>query len=94
MGRNKKTYTEEFKKKCIKELLDGKPASEVCAGNSISPSTLFDWKRAFLDNGFCNKEIKKIQKLQQEIQAQLEAAKLLIGQKELEIELLKKEQRF
>ena len=35
-----------------------------------------------------------IQKLQQETQAQLEAAKLLIGQKELEIELLKKEQRF
>ena len=94
MGRNKKTYTEEFKKKCIKELLYGKPASEVCAGNSISPSTLFDWKRTFLDNGFCNKEIKKIQKLQQETQAQLEAAKLLIGQKELEIELLKKEQRF
>ena len=94
MGRNKKTYTEEFKKKCIKELLDGKTASEVCAGNSISPSTLFDWKRTFLDNGFCNKEIKKIQKLQQETQAQLEAATLLIGQKELEIELLKKEQRF
>ena len=94
MGRNKKTYTDEFKKKCIQELMEGKSASEVCADNSISPSTLSDWKRAFLDNGFCNKEIKKFQKLQQETEAKLEAAKVLIGQKELEIELLKKEQRF
>ena len=94
MGRNKKTYTEEFKKKCIKELLDGKPASEVCADNSISPSTLSDWKKAILENGFGSKELKKAQKLQQETEARLEAAKLLIGQKELEIELLKKEQRF
>ena len=67
MGRNKKTYTEEFKKKCIKELLDGKTASEVCAGNSISPSTLSDWKKAILENGFGSKELKKAQKLQQDV---------------------------
>ena len=94
MGRNKKTYTDEFKKKCIQELMEGKTATEVCADNSISPSTLSDWKKTFLDNGFGNKELKKIQKRQQETEAQLEAAKLLIRQKELEIELLKKEQRF
>lgn len=56
MGRNKKTNTDEFKKKCIEGLMEGKPASGVCAGNSTSPSTLFDWKRTFLDIGFCNKE--------------------------------------
>lgn len=28
MGRNKKTYTDEFKLKCIKELLDGKAFSK------------------------------------------------------------------
>ena len=42
MGMNKKTYTDEFKKKCIHELMEGKSASEVCAGNNISPSTLSD----------------------------------------------------
>lgn len=56
MGRNKKTNTDEFKKECIEGLMEGKPASGVCAGNSTSPSTLFDWKRTFLDIGFCNKE--------------------------------------
>ena len=33
MGRNKKTYTDEFKLKCIKELLDGKAFSEVCSSS-------------------------------------------------------------
>ena len=89
MGRNKKTYTDEFKKKCIQELMEGKSASEVCADNSISPSTLSDWKKAVLENGFGSKELKIEQKLQQETEARLEAAKLLIWKKELEIELLK-----
>lgn len=94
MGRNRKTDTDEFMKKCIQELMEGKSASEVCADNSISPSTLSDWKKAILEKGFGSKELKKAQKLQQETEARLEAAKLLIRQKELEIELLKKEQRF
>ena len=89
MGRNKKTYTDEFKKKCIQELMEGKSASEVCADNSISPSTLSDWKKAILENGFGSKELKIAQKLQQETETRLEAAKLLIWKKELEIELLK-----
>ena len=89
MGKNNKTYTDEFKKKCIQELMEGKSASEVCADNSISPSTLSDWKKAILENGFGSKELKIAQKLQQETEARLEAAKLLIWKKELEIELLK-----
>ena len=94
MGRNKKTYTDEFKLKCIKELLDGKAFSEVCSSNNVAPSTLSDWKKAILLNGFGNKEAKRFQKLHEEAEEKLAAAKAIIGQKELEIELLKKEQRF
>ena len=94
MGRNKKTYTDEFKVKCIKELLDGKSFSEVCFSNNVSPSTLSDWKKAILLNGFGNKEVKRLQRLQEETEEKLAAAKAIIGQKELEIDLLKKEQRF
>ena len=94
MGRNKKTYTDEFKLKCIKELLDGKSFSEVCSSNNVAPSTLSDWKKAILLNGFGNKEAKRFQKLHEESEEKLAAAKAIIGQKELEIDLLKKEQRF
>ena len=94
MGRNKKTYTDEFKLKCIKELLDGKAFSEVCSSNNVAPSTLSDWKKAILLNGFGNKEAKRFQKLHGEAEEKLAAAKAIIGQKELEIDLLKKDQRF
>ena len=94
MGRNKKTYTDEFKLKCIKELLDGKAFSEVCSRNNVAPSTLSDWKKAILLNGFGNKEAKRFQKLHEEAEEKLAAAKAIIGQKELEIDLLKKDQRF
>ena len=94
MGRNKKTYTDEFKFKCIKEFLDGKAFSEVCSSNNVAPSTLSDWKKAILLNFFENKEVKRLQKLQEETEEKLAAAKAIIGQKELEIDLLKKEQRF
>ena len=94
MGRNKNTYTDEFKLKCIKELLDGKAFSEVCSSNNVAPSTLSDWKKAILLNGFGNKEAKRFQKLHEEAEEKLAAAKAIIGQKELEIDLLKKEQRF
>ncbi len=47
MGRNKKTYMDEFRKKCIQKLMEGKSASEVCADNSISPSTLSAWEKDF-----------------------------------------------
>ena len=43
MGRNRKTYKDEFKLKCIKELLDGKAFSEVCSSNNVSHSTLSDY---------------------------------------------------
>ena len=94
MGRNKKTYTDEFKLKCIKELLDGKAFSEVCSSNNVAPSTLSDWKKAILLNGFGNKEAKRFQKLHEEAEEKLAATKAIIGQKELEIDLLKKDQRF
>ncbi len=94
MGRNKKTYTDEFKLKCIRELMEGKPFSEVCSSNNVAPSTLSDWKKAILLTGFGNKEVKRLQKLQEETEEKLAAAKAIIGQKEMEIDLLKKEQRF
>ena len=68
--------------------------STVCSSNNVAPSTLSDWKKAILLNGFGNKEAKRFQKLHEEAEEKLAAAKAIIGQKELEIDLLKKDQRF
>ena len=66
-----------------------KHLEKVCSSNNVAPSTLSDWKKAVLLNGFGNKEVKRFQKLQEETEEKLAAAKTIIGQKELEIDLLK-----
>lgn len=40
MGRKKKNYSLDFKKKRIGELLEGKSFARVCTDHSIAPSTL------------------------------------------------------
>ena len=49
MGRKKKTYSLDFKKKCIEQLLDGKAFAQVCTDNCIAPSTLSPWKKSVLE---------------------------------------------
>lgn len=93
MGRNKKTYTLEFKRKCIEELMNGKEFGKVAADNNIAPSTLSGWKKEALAN-FGSKELKKEQKKASDAEEKLKAAIEIIGKKEMEIELLKKEQHF
>lgn len=94
MGRKRRIYTDEFKMKCIGELLDGKTADEVCRENGISLSALSAWKEAVLEAAFADDEIKELKKHQKEIEAQLEEAKCLIREKERETEILRKEQHF
>ena len=40
MGRKKETYSLDFKKKCIGQLLDGKAFAQVCTDNCIAPRGL------------------------------------------------------
>ena len=49
MGRKKKTYSLDFKKKCIGQLLDGKAFAQVCTDNCIASSTLSPWKKSVLE---------------------------------------------
>ena len=89
MGRKKKTYSNDIRKKALMELMDGKEFSRVCTDNNIAPSTLSDWKKAFL-NSVEGKDTRKLEKELAEKDAQLQEAAKIIGKKEMEIELLKK----
>lgn len=93
MGRKKKTYSTDVKKKCIMELMEGKEFSKVCVENGVAPSTLSDWKKACLAS-IGSRESKAKDKRLAEAEEKLQKAQEIIGRKEMEIELLKKEQRF
>ena len=90
MGRKKKTYTLEFKKKCIAELLGGKDFSRVCADNNVAPSTLSDGKQQVLEGMGSSKKSREEEKIIEDLMKELERAQRLLGKKEMENELLKK----
>ena len=90
MGRNRKTYSESFKKQVAIEAMDGKKTvAEIAASNNIAPGMVSAWKKAFI-NGEFSKDLKKAQKENEELKKQLDAATLALGKAQLMIELIKK----
>lgn len=90
MGRNRKTYSESFKKQVAIEVMDGKKTvAEIAASNNIAPGMVSAWKKAFV-NGEFSKDLKKAQKENSELKKQLDAATLALGKAQLMIELVKK----
>ena len=95
MGRNKKTYSDDFKIKVVKEAIEsGKTDSEVAAANEIAPSTLCDWKKAYLNGSMKTKEEKKLLKQIEQLQKEKQILLQALGRKELENELLKKKDKL
>lgn len=90
MGQNRKTYSETFKKKVAREALEGnKTLQEVAASNGVSPAQVCKWKNVMLEGGF-SKELKKVQKRADDLQKQLDDAMVIIGKKDLMLEIVKK----
>ena len=51
MSRKRKTYTADFKAKCVLELLEGEQTlNEIASKYDILPKSLQQWKKQFLDN--------------------------------------------
>ena len=51
MSRKRKTFTADFKAKCVLELLEGdKTLNEIASKYDILPRSLQQWKKQFLDN--------------------------------------------
>ena len=51
MSRKRKTYTADFKAKCVLELLEGeKMLNEIASKYDILPKSLQQWKKQFLEN--------------------------------------------
>ncbi len=90
MGRQRKRYSDSFKHQVVVEALtSGKTMAEVAAENSIAPSLVTEWKDAFI-KGEESKELKKAHKEIEENKKTIETLMKKIGEKELEVELLKK----
>ena len=90
MGRNRKTYSESFKKEVAVEALKEKtPVAELATAYGISPSKVTTWKKAFL-NGEFSKELQKLRKELEESRKIQEETFIELGKHQLEVAILKK----
>ena len=90
MGRNRKSYSENFKQKVVREAFSGsEEAKDVAAKYEISPSTLSEWKKEAL-SGKDSKRVKELEKQLKEANEKNEVLLTALGKKDLIIELLKK----
>lgn len=92
MGKQRKTYSESFKRKVSIEAIkmNGNYA-EVAAKYDITPSIAYNWATD-LESDKDTKEMKQLRKKLEEAQIQLDLMAKEIGKKQLEVELLKKRQ--
>jgi len=88
MSKSRRQFAAEFKAKIVLEVISGvKPAAEVCREHSIKPQLLSQWKSYFLENAvhlFDGAERRN------DAQTRVEALERVLGQKTLEVEILKK----
>ena len=90
MGRNRKSYSDTFKQKVVRDAFtSGVEAKDIAAKYEISPSTLSEWKKDAL-SGKDTKPVKELKKKVAELEEQNDTLLTTLGKKDLIIELLKK----
>ena len=84
--RNQRTFSQEFKRQVVEELLSGesRPA-QLCRRHSISSSLLYHWKRQYSRGKFNNEPIAEAA-----LKDRIEKLERLVGKLTLENELLKR----
>lgn len=86
--RRRRRFTPEFKAKVVLEILTGmKTNAEVCREYALKEAQVSVWKRAFVERASLVFQSHEQRSREQARIAQLER---LLGQKSLEIEVLKK----
>lgn len=88
MSRNRRSFTPEFKAQAVLEAISGvKSAAEICREHKIKPQLFNQWKSYLLNHasGLFDGTARR-----SEEQARIEELERVLGQKTLEVEILKK----
>jgi len=90
MGRNRKTFTDTFKKEVALEALkEQNTVNEIAAKYGISSSMVSNWKKSFVSGGL-SKEVKQLKKELEEAKQVIEETYKELGKTKMENEFLKK----
>jgi len=84
--RNQRTFSQEFKRQIIEELLSGESrAAQLCRRHNISSSLLYHWKKQYSRGRFNNEPTQEAA-----LKDRIEKLERLVGKLTLENEFLKK----
>lgn len=88
MGRRK--WTAEEKMSIVMEGMEpGANISEVCRRHQIAQTQYYKWRETFLEGGLQGLRIQKSNR-EKQLEKELADAKSLLGEKEMQIEILRK----
>ena len=84
--RNQRTFSQEFKRQIIEELLSGESwAAQLCRRHNISSSLLYHWKKQYSRGRFNNEPTQEAA-----LKDRIEKLERLVGKLTLENEFLKR----
>ena len=84
--RNQRTFSQEFKRQVVEELLSGESGpAQLCRRHNISSSLLYHWKKQYGRGKFNNEPIAEAA-----LKDRIEKLERLVGRLTLENEFLKK----
>jgi len=90
MGRNRKTFTDTFKKEVALEALkEQETVNEIAAKYGVSASMVSSWKKSFVSGGL-SKEVRQLKKELEEAKQVIEETYKELGKTKMENEFLKK----
>ena len=95
MGRKRKAYSNKLKIEVVKEALrSGGKQADVAVKHDISPSTLNEWIQLFIDGKIETEEQAELKAKISQLEEKNEMMLKELGKKQLEIDLLKKNEDF
>jgi transposase len=84
--RNQRTFSQEFKRQVVEELLSGEShPAQLCRRHSISSSLLYHWKKQYSRGKYNNEPTAE-----EALKDRIEKLERLVGKLTLENEFLKK----
>ena len=95
MGKQRKTWSIEEKLSIVLEVMQSQDSvGTIAKRNGVNDQQVYKWKAAFIEGGKQGLSTGKVESADERIEAENKQLKELLGEKALQIEMLKKIRRL
>ena len=95
MGKQRKTWSIEEKLSIVLEVMQSQDSiATIAKRNGVNDQQIYKWKAAFIEGGKQGLTKGKVESADERIEAENKQLKELLGEKALQIEMLKKIRRL